>query len=195
METTTAVNLKKEALKNGAIWGVINIVIFLVSWYAMPSLMSSYLYSGLLAVIGIALAVFFCIDMRKKAGGYWTFGEALWNIFVMFLMSMAIVFVFNILFGKFIDPTYPVKMKEAVMAKTQSTYESLGMDEQTSEVALEKVSESLDKQFSPTFSQAIVGFGISSVLYFIGALIFALIFKKSSPNPFAPVNEEEVSTQ
>jgi hypothetical protein len=43
METTTAVNLKKEALKNGAIWGVINIVIFLVSWYAMPSLMSSYL--------------------------------------------------------------------------------------------------------------------------------------------------------
>ncbi|RZK59817.1 MAG: DUF4199 domain-containing protein [Pedobacter sp.] len=195
METTTGVNLKTEALKNGAIWGVINIVIFLVSWYAMPSLMSSYLYSGVLVVIGIALAVFFCMDMRKKAGGYWTFGEALWNIFVMFLMSMAIVFIFNVLFGKFIDPTYPVKMKEAVMAKTQSTYESLGMDEQTSEVALEKVSESLDKQFNPTFSQAVVGFGISAVLYFIGALIFALIFKKSNPNPFAPINDEELSTQ
>lgn len=195
METKTTVNLKTEALKNGAIWGVINIVIFLVSWYAMPSLMSSYVYSGLLAVIGICLAVFFCIDMRKKAGGYWTFGEALWNIFVMFLMSMAIVFIFNILFGKFIDPTYPVKMKEAVIAKTQSTYESLGMDEQTSQEALEKVSESLDKQFSPTFSQAIVGFGIAAVLYFIGALIFALIFKRSNPNPFAPVNDEQVSTQ
>ncbi|RZL47400.1 MAG: DUF4199 domain-containing protein [Pedobacter sp.] len=195
MESTQTVNLKTEALKNGAIWGAINIVIFLVSWYAMPSLMSSYAYSGLLILIGISLAVFFCIDMRKKAGGYWTFGEALWNIFVMFLMSMALVYIFNIVFGKFIDPSYPTTMKELVMSKTKATYESIGMDEQASEMALEKVSESLDKQFSPNFSQAVVGFGISAVIYFIGALIFALIFKRSNPNPFAPVNDEQFEGQ
>lgn len=194
METGT-VNLKTEALKNGAIWGAINVVIFLVSWYLMPNLMSSYVYSGLLILIGISLAVFFCIDMRKKAGGYWTFGDALWNIFVMFLVSMAIVYVFNILFGKFVDPSYPKTMKELVMTKTEATYASLGMDEQTSQVALETVSKSLDKQFSPTFSQAVVGFGISAVIYFIGALIFALIFKRSNPNPFAPVDEDDLVIQ
>ena len=194
METST-VNLKTEALKNGAIWGAINVVIFLVSWYLMPNLMSSYVYSGLLILIGISLAVFFCIDMRKKAGGYWTFGDALWNIFVMFLVSMAIVYVFNILFGKFVDPSYPKTMKELVMTKTEATYASLGMDEQTSQVALETVSKSLHKQFSPTFSQAVVGFGISAVIYFIGALIFALIFKRSNPNPFAPVDEDDVVIQ
>lgn len=185
METTT--NLKQEALKNGAIWGVINLVIFLVTWYMMPSLMSSYAYSGLLMLVGIALAVFFCLDMRKKAGGYWSFSEALGNIFVMFLLSMAIMYVFNILFGKFIDTSYPETMKELVLSKTEETFKSLGMDEAAASQALQSTSDSLDKQFTPTFSQAIVGFGISAIFYFIGALIFAAIFKKANPNPFAEV--------
>jgi hypothetical protein len=190
----SVVNLKREALKNGAIWGAINIVIFLVTWYVMPSLMSSYFYSGLLMVIGILLAVFFCIDMRKKAGGYWTFSEALWNIFVMFVLSMGIFYVFGIVFGKYIDPTYPTTMKELVMTKTETTLKSMGMDETVTAEAMEKTSENLDKQFTPNFSQAVVGFGIAAVVYFIGALIFALIFKRSNPNPFAFQEEEEVKS-
>lgn len=193
--TTTKVNLRTEALKNGAIWGAINLVIFLVTWYLMPSLMSSYVFVGVSAVIGITLAVFFCIDLRKKAGGYWSFGEALWPIFAMFLTSMAIVFVFTILFGKFIDPTYPVKMKELSMEKTESMYKSMGMAEEDMSKAIQAASESLDKQFTPTFSQAVIGFGIAAIFYFIGALIFALIFKKSNPNPWQGQEDEKFGLQ
>ena len=186
----TTVNLKIEALKNGAIWGIINIVIFLVTWYVMPSLMSSYWYAGLTILIGIALAVFFCIDLRKKAGGYWSFGEALWPIFAMFITSAALVFVFTIVFGKFIDPTYPVKMKELSMESTEKMMTSMGMEEEALEKAMNDASERLDKQFSPNFTEAIVGFGIVAVMYFIGALIFALIFKRNNPNPWGhPVDE------
>ncbi|MDQ7949669.1 MAG: DUF4199 domain-containing protein [Pedobacter sp.] len=183
METNT-VNLKTEALKNGAIWGAINIVIFLVVWYAMPSLMGNWSFAILQLIIGITLACFFILDMRKKAGGYWTFGEALWNIFVMFLLSMAIMFVFNILFGKFIDPTYPVKMKEMIMANSEKMFEKFGMAEDQVAEAMQKQGEKMNAQFNPTFSQAIVQFGISAIFYFIGALIFALIFKKKNPNPY-----------
>jgi hypothetical protein len=179
--TTTTVNLKQEALKNGLIWGAINVIIFLATWYTAPSLMSSYLYSGILMLVGIGLAVFFILDMRKKAGGFWTFGEALWNIFVMFLLSMAIMYVFNFVFGKYIDPSYPQTMKELVLTKTESTFESLGMTEDQIAEAMSASQESLDKQFTPTFSQAVVGFGIASIFYFIGALIFAAIFKKNRP--------------
>lgn len=190
METPeTAVNLKTEALKNGAIWGLINVVIFLITWYIVPSLMSSYAYSGLNFLIGIALAIFFCIDMRKKAGGYWTFGEALFKIFVMFVLSMAIMYIFSILFGKFIDTSYPTTMKEMILTKTESTFKSLGMEGEAMDKAIASTSESIDKQLTPTFSQAIVGFGISAVFYFIGAIIFSLIFKKSRP-VFLAVNEE-----
>jgi hypothetical protein len=195
METTQTFNLKAEALKNGAIWGAINIVIFLVTWYIMPSLMSSYWYAGLTVLVGIALAVFFCLDLRKKAGGYWTFGEALWPIFAMFLTAMALVFVFTIVFGKFIDPTYPEKMKELSLQSSEKMMKSMGMSDDDLDKAMAGASESLDKQFSPTFAQAIQGFGIAAILYFIGALIFALIFKKSNPNPWAPAQDEDVSTQ
>lgn len=195
METTTKFNLKAEALKNGAIWGAINIVIFLVTWYIMPSLMSSYFYAGITIIIGITLAVFFCIDLRKKAGGYWSFGEALWPIFAMFLTSMALVFVFTIVFGKFIDPSYPVKMKELSLESTEKMMNSMGVSGEDLDKAMAGASENLDKQFSPTFAQAVQSFGIAAILYFIGALIFALIFKRSNPNPFAPISDEQVEVQ
>ena len=179
--TTTTVNLKQEALKNGAIWGVISVVIFLATWYTAPSLMSSYAYSGILMLIGIGLAVFFCLDMRKKAGGFWTFREALWTIFVMFLLSMAIMYVFNILFGKYIDTTYPSTMKELASTKIEEMYAKMGVDETMMEEMKSTTEDSLNKQFYPTFSQAVVGFGIASIFYFIGALIFAAIFKKNQP--------------
>jgi hypothetical protein len=195
METTTTstVNLKTEALKNGAIWGVISIVIFLVTWYVMPDMMGSYLYSGITILIGIALAIFFCLDMRKKAGGYWSFSQALWNIFAMFIMSVLILYVFTIIFGKYIDPNYPVKMKEMTMTKTESMLKSFGMSDEDISKSMESTSTSLDRQFSPTFGQAIVGFGIAAIFYFIGALIFAAIFKKNNPNPWVGTTEEEVS--
>lgn len=194
METTQTFNVKAEALKNGAIWGAVNIVIFLVTWYIMPSLMSSYWYAGLTVLVGIGLAVFFCLDLRKKAGGYWTFGQALWPIFAMFLTAMALVFVFTIVFGKFIDPTYPEKMKELSLQSSEKMMNSMGVSGEDLDKAMAGASESLDKQFSPTFAQAVQGFGIAAILYFIGALIFALIFKKSNPNPWAPAEEENVST-
>ncbi len=194
MESTT-MNLKTEALKNGAIWGAINLVIFLVTWYIMPSLMSSYWYAGLTAVVGLSLAIFFCIDLRKKAGGYWSFGEALWPIFAMFLASMAIVFLFTILFGKFIDPSYPVKMKELTLESSEKMMNSLGVTGESMDIAMAEATKNAEKQFSPTFSEAILGFGIASIFYFIGALIFALIFKKTNPNPWAPQAEEELSAQ
>lgn len=182
METTTsAVNLKTEALKNGAIWGVISIVIFLVTWYVVPDLLGGYISTGISVAIGLALAIFFCMDMRKKAGGFWSFGEALWNIFAMFLLAGLIIFVFTILFGKFIDPSYPVKMKEIAITKTESMLKSLGMGEDEIARSMEKTSESMDKQLSPTFGQAVISFGIAAIFYFIFALLFAAIFKKNRP--------------
>jgi len=187
METT--VNLKTEALKNGAIWGVVNVVIFLVIWYLAPSLMSSIAYGIINFLIQIAFAIFFCKDMRTKAGGYWTFSEALWKIFVMFLVAAFILSIFTILFGKYIDTSYPVKMKEIMTEKTEAMLKSFGSDDATIEKAMEENEKQLEKQFNPTFSQAMVSLGIIAVVYFIGALIFALIFKKNNPNPWAAVDE------
>ncbi len=194
--TATTVNLKQEALKNGAIWGAINIVMFLVTWYGMPSLMSSYVYMGITVVIGIVLAVFFCIDLRKKAGGYWSFSQALWPIVGMFLMNMTIVLVFTLAFGKFIDPTYPVKMKEASMENTAKMMESFGGgDEAMVSEQMSKADERFEKQFNPGFKEFIFQYGMAAIFYFIGALIFAAIFKRNNPNPWGEPAEENVQQE
>ena len=75
MEITmqTSSNLKSEAVKSGLIWAAVNIAIFLITFYVRPDLMGSFAWGGLQFLIGLGLAVYFCIDLKKKAGGYWTF--------------------------------------------------------------------------------------------------------------------------
>lgn len=190
MENLTQVNLKKEALKNGLIWGAINVVIFLVVWYAAPSLMSSYWYGFVVLILGIVLAVFFCKDLRTKAGGYWTFSEALWPIAAMFIMNVFTVAVFTYIFGKYIDPTYGPKMIQATMESSEKMFSSMGMDQSTVDEALSKMEADLQKQFNPGISDFVKSFGLMAIFYFIGALIFAAIFKKVNPNPFLEVEEQ-----
>ena len=99
----------------------------------------------------------------------------------MFLVSTAIAYFFTIIFSKYIEPEYAAKMKDMMMENVESTYKSVGLDSSQIDENMSKMSAELDKTLNPNFSQIIVGFGISATLYFIGALIFAAIFKKERP--------------
>jgi len=174
-------NLKQESFKNGLIMAGVSIVLFLFMNYVLPEQMGSFLMLGLQLTIGLGLSVVLCLDMRKKAGGYWTFSEALLHIFVMFSISAVIVYLFTFAFGKFIDPTYPVRMKEIIGAKTESMLKGLGVADDKLDEAMAQQAKDIEKQFNPNFSQMVVGLGIQLVMYFIGALIFAAIFKRTKP--------------
>src|SRR6476469_4644071 len=101
METTVTFNLRKAAITNGVIWAVINIAIFLLVYYVKPDLMASFAYGLIQFAVGLGLAIYFCIDLRNKVGGYWSFKTALGAIFTMFLTQALIVYFFTIIFGKF----------------------------------------------------------------------------------------------
>ena len=82
-----SVNIRKSAATNGLIWAFINIVIFLLTYYAAPQLLGNMSYGILIFLISIGLAVYFVLDLRKKIGGYWSFREALSSIFVLFFVQ------------------------------------------------------------------------------------------------------------
>lgn len=187
---TVSTNLKKDAVMSGLIWGVIDIVLLLLVYYVAFSFMGSTWYSVTKMILAIALAVFFTRDLRNKAGGFWTFSQALKHIFIMFMVSAILVAVFTFMFGKFIDPSYPVKMKELISTSTMELYENMGMTGDALDQANTALDEQLEKQYNPTVSQAIVAFGIIGIFYFIGALIFAAIFKRNPPM-FIEEEEEE----
>ncbi len=68
-----------------------------------------------------------------------------------------------------------------ISSKTEGMLKSLHMEDEKIAEAMAKQNEDLEKQFNPTFSQVVVALGIQLVMYFIGALIFAAIFKKQKP--------------
>jgi hypothetical protein len=184
-----ASDTRKSAVTNGIIWAIINIALFLVVFYVKPDLMGSFAWQAVQLLIGLGLAVYFCLDLRKKAGGYWTFKEALSNIFIMFLVPALIVFFFTIIFAKYLEPDYAVRMQQIMENSTIKMYESMGMDQEKIDEAMEKNEVMFEKQLNPGFGDLLLGIGTIVIMYFIGALIFAAIFKKDPPL-FTKVVEE-----
>ena len=183
METTLQTNSdpKKQALIYGLIWAVINIAIFLVVYYVNPDLMGSFAFMGISIVVGIGLSVYFCRELRKYAGGYWSFKQALGAIFLMFFVQAVIVFFFTIVFAKYIEPEYAVKMKEISENTANQMMERMGADQETIDKAMLEMENSYEKQFNPGFTDILKSIIYIAIGYFIGALIFAAIFKKEQP--------------
>lgn len=180
----TAVNtsaLRKAALNNALIWAVVNIALFLVVYYVKPDLMGSFTWGVVQFLIGIGLAVWLCLDLRGKAGGFWTFREALSHIFLMFFVQAVIVFFFTIIFAQFIEPAFVEKMKAISQNTTEQMLEKIGMDQDKIDEALKESEKQIEKQFNPGIKEIFIGIGTVAIMYFIGAVIFAAIFKKDPP--------------
>jgi hypothetical protein len=59
--------------------------------------------------------------------------------------------------------------------------EKMGASDDQIDEALGKNEEMLAKQFNPGPAQIAMSLGIIAIMYFVGALIFAAIFKKERP--------------
>jgi len=187
---TIAPNAKKIAVNNALIWAVINIIIFLLIYYAAPSLMGNFAYGLIQLAIGIGLAIYFTIDLRKKIGGYWSFREALSNIFVMFIVQVVVVTLFTIAFAKWIEPSYADTMREITLNATTRMAETLTSDQDQIDKIIEEAEKNIEKQVNPGFMDVVQGLAMAAIFYFIGALIFAAIFKRERP-VFTPVGDDE----
>jgi len=185
------VNAKKAALTNGLIWTVINIFIFLATYYAMPSLFGSFTYGIVSFLISIGLAIYFSLDLRKKIGGYWSFKEALSNIFIMFFVQYLLYTLFVLGYGKWIEPGYVDHMREVTLNATVEVAERFGAgNQETIDEMIAEAEKRVDKSLNPGLMDFLQATGIAVIIYFVGALIFAAIFKRERPI-FASVSDED----
>lgn len=189
LNTEEKVSAKKVAITNALIWAVINIIIFLMVYYASPSMMANPAFGFITIAIGIGLAIYFTIDLRKKIGGYWSFREALGNIFLMFFVQVVIYTIFTTAFAKWIEPRYANMMREVTLNATTQMAETFSSDPEVIDKMIEEAEQSIEKQVNPGFMDFVQGLAIAAIFYFIGALIFAAIFKRERP-VFIPVDDE-----
>ncbi len=191
-ETENApVNAKKMALISGLIWAAISTFILLATYYGMPSLLGNYTYNILVFLISIGLGIYFTLDLRKKIGGYWSFKEALSNIFVMFFVQYLVYTLFVLAFGKWIEPAYVDHMREVSLnASTEMAERFGGGNQEVIDQMIAETEKGVEKSLNPSIADFAQSTGIAVILYFIGALIFAAIFKRERP-VFAPVSDED----
>lgn len=188
---SVSVNAKKAALINGLIWAVISIFIFLASYYAMPSLLGNISFSIVTVLISIGLGVYFTLDLRNKIGGYWSFKEALSSIFVMFFVQYLVYSLFVLAYGKWIEPGYINHMREVSLNATAEMAERFGGgNQETIDQMIAEAEKGIEKSLNPSMMDFLQSTGIAVIMYFVGALIFAAIFKRERP-VFAPVSDED----
>lgn len=179
------------AVKYGLIWTAINIVIFLLVYYGVPQIMGTWKHSIIQFVVGIGLAVYFTLEIRKQIGGFWSFKEALKNIFILFIIPTIAVYFFSIIFGKWIEPDYPAKITEISLNATTEMMESMTNDQEMIDEAIAEMEQGLEKQFNPSVMDILKSVAVSALIYFIGALIWAAIFKRDRPVFIATEPENE----
>ncbi len=183
--TSTLENLKPEALKNGIGLGLISLVLGVITAYLLvgaESMMTVMLVPILIGlVIPIIVAVFFCIDLRKKIGGYWSLRQATSGIFIMFFVAYVLSTVGTVIFNKYIEKDMTERIQSTVVNATSSMMKSQGVDEDTIEKRVDEMNAEFEKKNQGTIMQSIQGHVIGVIIVFVFALLFGAIFKKERP--------------
>lgn len=189
LNTEEKVSAKKVAITNALIWAVINIIIFLLVYYASPTLLSNAAYGIVTFAISIGLAIYFIKDIRTKIGGYWSFRTALKFIFLLFFVQMALTLGFSTVFGKWIEPSYTEWRLEEARNQAVIQAEQMTSDQDQVDEMIAKSEKWSKMLIDPSLKDFTAILAIMAIFYFVGAMIFAAIFKRERP-VFAPVDDE-----
>ena len=121
------ISVNAVSVKNGFIIGSVLLVLLVVLRFIDPLIQftSPYL-SILIVVIIIALDVVLGLDVRKKIGGYWSFGQAFKSLFIATIIFVIISTLYNFVIFKYADPELPSKVSSVMLDKTTKMLEECG---------------------------------------------------------------------
>jgi|GEM_PF-768649 len=189
--------LRTNAIIKGIILGVILLASSIFSYYLITSLTKTswliiagpYFFSILIPIILIAL---FCVNMRKKQGGYWGFKASVTAIFIMFMVCYAILTIGrDLVFAKLIEPDMAQKT-QAVMLNVKAEQLKIGGASQTE---INSQITELKKEFaaaSPGGLSIVQDYVTNIIFLFAIAVVFAAIFKKEPPYTIEKVTEDTI---
>lgn len=184
-QTKTLESLKPEAVKNGIGLGLIALVLGILSAYLLvgaKSMMAIFLIPMVVGlIIPLIVAVFFCLDLRKKIGGFWNLRQATSGIFIMFLVTYAISNVGNVIFNKFIEKDMTERIQTTVVDATSSMMKNQGIEEDVVDKKVAEMNSDFERKNQGTVMQTIQGHVIGIIIVFVIALLFGAVLKKELP--------------
>lgn len=164
------------ALKWGVIFGMVNVLIYLLVYLIEKSLLVNMWFSITVFFINLFLLVYPLVSKRKELGGIISFNDAFLICFIIFLGGILIQNIFNYILYNFIDTGLAEYIKQKAIESALSMMEKFGAPQ-------DKIDETLTKLQNEDFSQTPTRISkqfLFSIL-FGGAisLIIAAIFKRN----------------
>src|ERR1700748_1582314 len=127
--------LRKYAIINGLLLGLILLALNIISFYLITTVVSSpigvigvpYLFS---IILPIPFAIIFCYKLRVQVGGFWELRKAVSGIFVMFIVAYLVIFAGrDLIFAHLIEPKMNTKIENVLLAATPVALKKSGANE------------------------------------------------------------------
>ena len=184
------VSIERLSVMHGLLIGVVSIVLSIVFRLIDPMLQFTNWWLGfLIFAIVIALLSVLCIDVRKKTGGYWSFGSAFKSLLIMSVLLVVFSTVYNFVIFKYVDPEMPSKVNNSMLETTTTMLNKFGADQTKIDEGTKKFNNGeFEATLQPTLINELKAFGIGVVMYGVISLIIAACIKKKPPL-FAPIDE------
>src|SRR5690606_3701720 len=143
---------------------------------------------GISFVLMIALSAYFAVLLRRVAGGFWNFRQALKGIIIMLDITVIISTVGGALFN-WVNPEPQQDVVDKTINLTIETMESIGADDDLIDKQVADLEKQRDELREFSIGQNLKGLGVALIMYFIFALILAAILKRERP-AFLPVQDD-----
>lgn len=177
-------DVKKEGIKYGIYLGIISLMMSIVSTYVLVNSsnfkISSIVTGATALILLIALSAYFGVLIRKIAGGFWSFSEALKGIFIMLAISVIISTVGGAIFNV-VNPEPQQIIFDKTINNTIEMMEDMGADDDLIDKQVADLEQTRDSMREFSFMQTFKGLGVALIMYFVLALILAAILKREKP--------------
>jgi hypothetical protein len=182
----------KLSIRYGLLIGGISAVFSIILYLVNPLLQfTNFVIPILSFVIVIALLVVLALDVRKQTGGYWNFGQAFVSLITMSVLITVIGLLVSFIIMKFVDPTLPTKINDAMADVTSQRLEKLGMSQEDIDKSTKMFTNGeFIAKLQPSIKNELVSFAGAIAFYAIIDLIIAACVKKKQPM-FSPVSDTE----
>jgi FlaA1/EpsC-like NDP-sugar epimerase len=171
----TPVSKYTIGLRYGFIAGLLYVILLFCRYKFFASNPLSFVICAVVSYLIILMMYLFTgIARKKELGGYADFKEIFTSIFIAILITEGVYIVFNLVYFKFVDPSF---WKNFEITTTIFLQKQRLTDEQVEQQM--KSFKDMGKQTNPF--NLIKGYGTSVIIDCVFGLIFASILRKSRP--------------
>jgi hypothetical protein len=180
-------NINKLSVQYGLLIGGISVVLSVVYLIIDPLFQYTNWWVGIFTfIVMTALLVILALDIRKKIGGYWSYGEAFKSLIIIAIFTVLISTIYNFVIFKFVDPGLPAKISSVMLDKTSAMLEKFGTEQSKIDEATKQFQNGqFEATLKPTLINELKSVGFGLIFYAIIDLIIAACVKKKAPL-FAP---------